>query len=533
MDLQQLINEREWRKCRGPENATIQEQLEAFQYFCENYWYIKHPELGRIKFELREAQIETIETWMTERYSVVLKARQIGFSTLSAAYSFWLVYFRPDRFVVMLSRTERESVKLLAKAKYGYRFLPQWMKERGPKQITDHQQKMTFDNESAIESLPSGSDPARGESVYLVIVDEWAFLPNPEEAWASIEPIADVGGRVIGLSTANGSGNFFHQLWVGSQTGTNQFKGIFFPWSAGDRDEDWYTIKSRNMQSWQLHQEYPRFPEEAFVKSGNPVFDIDLLDSFPTIDPMVGYLHVYSPKNYEFRQTDEGELSVWDVPRADSVYVVGADVAEGLSYGDYSSAHVIDATTGEVVAHWHGHLEPDLFGEVLADLGWWYNQALVGIESNNHGLTTLKAAQRIGYKNLYRQRRLGQRSPQATESMGWRTTTTTKPLAIDELVASIRDEGITIYCARTIAELRTYVRKDGGKMAGSPHDDRTMSLAIANQMLKYVWLPEYRGDVSVPKNSLLWWEQHLFSQVGEGKTPIGAHNIRPTTRIGL
>lgn len=92
MDLQALINEKEWRKCRGPENATLDEQVEAFVYFCENYWHIKHPERGRIKFEMREAQIETITVWMSERYSVVLKARQIGFSTLGAAYAFWLAF---------------------------------------------------------------------------------------------------------------------------------------------------------------------------------------------------------------------------------------------------------------------------------------------------------------------------------------------------------------------------------------------------------------------------------------------------------
>jgi hypothetical protein len=101
---------------------------------------------------------------------------------------------------------------------------------------------------------------------------------------------------------------------------------------------------------------------------------------------------------------------------------------------------------------------------------------------------------------------------------------------IDELAASIRDEAIQIYCARTVAELRTYVRKQNGKMGGSPHDDRVISLAIANQMLKYVWLPEYRGDVQVPKNSLLWWEQHMFSEVGDNRVPIGAHNVRSGTR---
>jgi len=529
MDLHELINEREWRKCRGPVNATNQEQLQAFVYFVENYWHIKHPEQGKILFKMREAQIETIECWINERYTIVLKARQIGFSTLAAAYAFWLTYFQSDRFVIMLSRTEREAMKLLQKSKYGYRFLPQWMKERGPKQLTEHQLKMVFDNESSIESLPSGSDPARGESVYLVIVDEWAFLPNPEEAWASIEPVADVGGRVIGLSTANGSGNFFHTLWVGSQTGANQFKGIFFPWSAGDRDEDWYESKSRNMQSWQLHQEYPRFPEEAFVKSGNPVFDIDMLDMIETVEPVIGYLHVYSDLNYEFRHSEEGELRVWEFPDPEGVYVIGADVAEGLKHGDYSSAHIINAVTGDVVAHWHGHIEPDLFGELCSELGWFYNKALVAIESNNHGLTALKAAQKNGYKNLYRQRRLSQRVPEQTEALGWRTTVTSKPLAIDELSAAIRDFGLNIFCDRTIAELRTYVRKQNGKTGGSPHDDRVMSLAIANQMLKYVWLPEYRTDTVVPANSFLWWEQQLFNDGGSDKTPIGAYNVRKTT----
>jgi hypothetical protein len=328
------------------------------------------------------------------------------------------------------------------------------MKERGPSITSDNQLKMTFANESSIESLPSGNDPARGESVYLVIVDEMAFLPNPEEAWASIEPIADVGGRVICLSTANGSGNFFHSMWVGSQTGTNLFKGIFWPWSAGDRDDEWYEAKQKTMPGWQLHQEYPRNPEEAFIKSGNPVFDIDALMEYEQVDPDRGYLHVYARRNVDYRKTPDGELAVWEEPSPEGIYVIGADVAEGLGHGDYSSAHVIEARSLTVVAHWHGHIEPDLFGEALAELGWWYNGGLLGVENNNHGLTTVKALQRYGYKNLYRTRRLQQRNPEATEIMGWRTTTATKPLAIDELAGSIRDGELTIMDQYTIGELK-------------------------------------------------------------------------------
>lgn len=525
MELQELLNEQEFRRCKGPADPSIDDLLEAFEYFCSNFWHIKHPEHGRIRFEMREAQLETIRAWMSNRYSVVLKARQIGFSTLAAAYAFWLAFFWPDRFIVMLSKTEREAAKLLAKAKYGNRYLPAWMKKRGPQLTSDNQLKLTFDNDSAIESLPSNNDPARGESVYLVIVDEWAFLPNQEEAWASIEPIADVGGRVIGLSTANGAGNFFHQLWVGANTGVNNFKPIFWPWSAGDRDDDWYEAKQRNMPAWQLHQEYPRNADEAFIMSGNPVFDVLKLSSLPTLEPTRGYLKFDRRKELEFIEYEQGEMSIWELPRTDGVYVIGADVAEGLGHGDFSTLHVIEAHSRRVAAHWHGHIDADRFGHLLAEVGWWYNGCLIGCENNNHGLTTLKSLQRYGYLNLYRTRRLQQRMATETEIMGWRTTVATKPLMIDELGGAIRDDAIVLEDGHTIAEMKTFVRDPNGKTHGSPHDDRVISLAIAVQMLKYVWLPEYKQEAPPPRFSLSWFEKFIqHEDLPFKRVPIGAYN---------
>ena len=128
MELNELVNEYNYRKCKGPDNASVEELAEAFQFFCANYVYIKHPNQGRIQFELREAQIETVKAWLGNRNTIVLKARQIGFSTLAATYAFWLTFFWADRFIVMLSKTEREAAKLLSKAKYILKFLPDWMK---------------------------------------------------------------------------------------------------------------------------------------------------------------------------------------------------------------------------------------------------------------------------------------------------------------------------------------------------------------------------------------------------------------------
>jgi hypothetical protein len=202
-------------------------------------------------------------------------------------------------------------------------------------------------------------------------------------------------------------------------------------------------------------------------------------------------------------ESSGGPLTIWRLPEFGTVYCIGADVAEGLARGDYSSAHVIDAKSGTIVAHWHGHVDPDKFGEeILYALGFFYNEALIGVESNNHGLTTLTSLNKANYANLYRQRRLNQRHAEQTEQLGWRTTTVSKPLAIDELSANLRDGVLDLRCEYTLAELKTFVRDDNGSTHGSPHDDRVMSLAIANQMLKYVWLPEYRPKTDPPFGSL-------------------------------
>ena len=511
----------------------------AFQAFCEDCWYIRHPAKGRVTFVMSEAQLETAESFIEHKHTVILKARQIGFSTLVAAYVFWYAFFYPDRSVVLLSRGEREAVELLAKAKYGYSQLPRWVKDRGPILTAKTRLMMPFTNNSTIESLPSGEDPARGKSVSLVVVDEMAFLKDPANAWASIEPITDVGGRSILLSTANGVGNIFHDIWQGSQTKSgvgSQYHGIFFPWSVAagvQRDDAWYEAKKNELAPWVLAQEYPDNAEEAFIKSGRPVFDLDTIRSLLEIPPTYGRLE-RSGGRVEFveepsrvGQVNTG-LRVWEHPDdAKGVYVIGADVAEGLDHGDYSAAYVIDARSREVVAGWHGHIDADLFGEVLVDLGLYYNNALIGCEVNNHGLTTIKAMQRLRYPNIWRQRKFrSKKDKRPTELFGWQTTSVTKPLAVDELGAALRDGTVHVYDGECHAELLTYVRDERGRTNGSPHDDRVMALAIAVQMLKFAFMNEFTVKPEPGVGTIGWLERLVYREEEERRRFIGAFSGR-------
>jgi hypothetical protein len=527
VSFDELLLEKKWRQCAPPWTAGPDALLEGFLFFTSNFWCIRHPERGKILLDCRDAQRETVETWLNSRYTVVLKARQIGFSTLIATYAFWLTFFYPDRAVVLISKTERESAKLLQKAKYGYRFLPEWMKFRGPMRTENTQAKLSWSNESGIESLPSASDPGRGESVFLVVVDEIGYLPNSDEAYAAIEPIADVGGRIIMLGTANGEGNLLHTLWTNSQQRGNRYKGIFFPWSAGDRDQAWYDAKKAELPPWQLAQEYPSNPDEAFLRSGNPVFDVDAVRAVVPTEPRArGYVWQPEDRPREF-VNDGGSLAVWEFPQKKAVYVIGADPSEGLAHGDYSCAQVIDATNRRVVAVFHGHVDADLFGsDILTQLGLWYNTALVGVESNNHGLTTLSALRDAGYRNIYRQHRHLQRFEPKTELLGWRTTFASKALAIDELGREIRDGGVELFDADTVAELRTFVREGNGRMHGSPFDDRTMALAIAVQMMQHAWLPEYRVDQEPGEGTMGYIEARMYGDGFRIGTPNGVNRMR-------
>ena len=519
----ELLIEKRYRRCKND-----------FFYFVETCWHIQHPEHGAMLFEPFDAQRRAFDVFQSERYVITLKARQIGWTTMVAAYTFWLAYFNSDRLIIFLSKGDREARNILRMVDYGEKRLPSWLRQRGAKRLNQNLKDILLSNGSAIESLPSGTDPARGRSCYLVIVDEWAFLDNPDEAWASIEPIADVGGRVIGLSTANGFGNFFQTLWTGSTTkeGTGSiFTPIFEPWGArDDRDDEWYAVKKATLPEWQLHQEYPRNPEEAFLKSGNPFFDVDKLVATQPVEPRRG--RISSLDGRRFIDEPGAPLRIFEMPQIGEMYVIGADVAEGLEFGDYSSADVISMKTGKQVAHYHGHVNVEDFATVLADLGHFYNRAYLGVEVNNHGLTVCKFLKEIErYPSIHYSHVQDEARDRKTRKIGWVTSRKTKPKMLDELAMELRNDGITVCCERTLYELKTFVRDEDAKLHGSPYDDSTMSLAIANQMRDH-GRSYHASQVQAPWGSLKWWEQQSHEKKAK-PAAIGASNRRQPAGAGL
>ena len=219
-------------------------------------------------------------------------------------------------------------------------------------------------------------------------------------------------------------------------------------------------------------------------------------------------------------------LTVWDEPTRWSGYALGVDTAEGLGHGDYSCIQVLDVKEGEQAAIWHGRIPPDELAYEVYNIGIWYGNALCCVESNNHGLTTITQLRHMGHPNLFRKRTLNRSTTKVSQEFGWKTTRTTKPLLIDDLGMALRAGELDIHDRYTIAELRTYVRNSKGSMGGSPHDDRVMALALANEMRQYAFMPEF-----APKVDDYWtvdWFARMIKPDEEPDLRIGGKTVRGT-----
>lgn len=471
--LEMLQQEVEWRKCAS-----------SVEYFCENFAYIEHsdPTKGAIKFKLRPEQRDVMETWSRGQDTISLKARQIGWSTSVCVFSLHrAIFFAPSR-ILMLSKKQDDARDLVDKCRFTYERLPEWMRERC-RRTNRSVDSMKFDNDSRIEGLPSKKDPARSKSASIIVLDEWAFYDDPENAWASIEPAMDVGGHCIALSTANGAGNFFHRFWKQAVAGVNGFKPLFYSWRVvPERDDEWYENKRMKMEPWALAQEYPNNPREAFIISGSPAFDVEALMATDHEEYQRGWLHEEADM-MKFTEARNGDVHILEHPRAHGTYVVGADVAAGRATGDFSCAQVLDVETGRQVARWHGHINVDQYADELYRLGTYYNSALMAPERNGVGGELVRILRSRGYTNIYREARRTRGRTDVEETYGWLTTAGSKYAIVMGLTEAIRDGSLAVTHEATLNELMSYRHTKKGTFEGDPNDDEVMAIGIAWQVL--------------------------------------------------
>lgn len=292
-----------------------------FPYFCANYVMIKDKDGNMIPFVLREYQLRLWKLIVALHAEgrpvriIVLKSRQLGFSTMFQAYLLWQTIFNPYSGSLTVAHDDKSSKNLFNKIEFAYEHLPRWLYDdleklkntavRGSKLAFGSDKRTGVELESQFHVDTAGNkNIGRSMTFQRVHLSEVAFWEDIEmKMYGLLQALGKRAGTEAFLeSTANGMGNYHHRLWERANSGESLWVPFFVGWTE-DPDcsmpcpegvhwtKDERELKARfkltNDQMWWrritiedecggdeelFRQEYPIEPDEAFIVSGNPYF---------------------------------------------------------------------------------------------------------------------------------------------------------------------------------------------------------------------------------------------------------------------
>lgn len=454
------------------------------------------------------------ERWHTEQRrferdrtgrDLVLKPRQVGFSTLELARDLWTATTH-EGVNVTVAVHERELAEQLFLV---VRTMLDELRTIGlaPRTRHDNRRELVFDDlHSAVRVVEAGATEAsaskkgRSGTIHRLHATElayWSAAQTTMTALLGCDP-----SEVVIESTANGAGGLFYDLVQEALGGRGGYRLHFFPWhkhrayrqpiAAGfdptPRDDWERAMRSSGCDDQQIAwwrtrvadpaiglekalQEWPIDPHSCFRASGRQYIAADALDRLARA--------VRAPLRVE--RMRGMELRVYRDPRPGAQYILSCDVAEGVGQ-DASGALAIERKTGEIDAVlWSDSVEAGDVGLALAALAARYNGALVAAERNNHGHATIRALEREAkYPHIY---------CHDDGRLGWITTPATRPPLFDELRMAIEAGAVWTPDAQVLAEARTIIRDDDGRprakgkgLPGGCRDDLFVAWGIGWQV---------------------------------------------------
>jgi hypothetical protein len=444
--------------------GETEDQVRAYrkdpEAFFKDHLKIRTKDGRLIPFTLNRPQRLLLEKWILPAMRsgrpiriYILKARQMGFSTLSEALVYWRTTLWPYSNGLVAAHSRGRSATIFNMFRV---YFTNMARDFRPAQKLSNRAEFYFanpdqDGEPGIEShivteTAENKDMGAGATWQIVHMSEFARYervnPHLLETWASLMPAIPDGPNtyVILETTAQGEG-FAKDFWYSD----NGYEKAFIPWVAepnyredsplihnelqededgpfGNELQEYYHVVAALKEWWgdevpdphteALHrlrwrrtriekdfnndvslfdQEYPITPEHAFRASGGAVFSVRALETLEE--------RAEAPREYKFvlgASPEEsfvpgirGGLRVYQPPLKGHQYIAGVDIAGGYKDGDFSTIVIIDRETMQTVAVYEDRLDPDTFSYLIDKLGRRYNEAFLCVESNNHGLLVI------------------------------------------------------------------------------------------------------------------------------------------------
>lgn len=584
------------------ERKTTAERLAAYQrdfpQFAAEVLKIQN-KAGRIQaFTLNRAQRRLWQLIEERRVAgkpvrlYILKARQLGFSTLTQGLAYWRTTLWPNANALVVSHALDSAEALFEKSKVFYSQAP---REFRPARKLSNRREMHFanpkpDGPPGLESrimVQTAENKHLGASftLHFVHLSEFAryeeiqqnvrlamatllqSVPDLPETWVILETTAQGYGYAKDVwDTENDFAKVFVS-WVADETYTSDTP--VDPADLSDVEDSefgneahalkyvlaelefWYPElkddpaelmqEALRRMTWRrqkiatgfggdinlFRQEYPLYAEEAFITSGASVFDgrkvHDVKQALyernedgklgPLVQPAARYR--FDRDLGRFYRADHGPLRVYEPPQKGVMYVIGADVAEGIKQGDYSAAQVLRVPDLKQVAVYRDQLDPDDFGRALYTLGMLYGWAYLVVETNGPGFATnLTLTKNLYYPNLYRREVFDKQLKTYTDKTGWQTNKTTKNVLVTDYRAVFAADLLRFHDPDTLDEMGYFVQHDDGTIGAvaGENDDLVIAMGLALQGAASRGLLRVRAAVERPEapdyrgpGSFEWW----------------------------
>ena len=482
-------------------------EQQAMQLLADPEWRLqnlykiktKDARLALFKFNKVQAYYRGIET---DR-DMILKARQLGFSTIKLIEKLDYAITHQNTATAIVAHKENKVQTLFEIVRLAYQHMPNHPAIK-PKVSYDNRNELYFPETNSKIYVAMDT---RSETVHNLHISEVAFISDAERKLLGILESVPKDGIISLESTANGTAGYFYEQW---ESGDSEFKKHFYNWTweigyqiptsqtieelnetyapyalryglikdVAKRFEltpaqfNWYLSKVMRLKDLVM-QEYPTTALEAFISSGRNVF-------------YIGDLQKQHPKQPIDRKYED--LLIWEKPLDGFKYVIGADTSEGEG-NDNAVLSVWNANTGEQVAEFSNPTtKPDMLAGLAMDVGHLYNNAMLIPEINSSGLVFVSKV-KGKYANLYMRETFDRRTKETKKSVGWRTTSVTKPLMVSDYEEAVREGSIAINSEDLLKEMKTFVRTDestksGYGADGSNKDDRVMAAMLALQGMK-------------------------------------------------
>ena len=464
-------------KCTDPVDGPL--------HFIKNFVYIQHPVKGRVLFDPFDYQIDLVNTYHGNRFSINMLGRQMGKTTCAAAYILWYAMFVPDSTILIAAHKYTGAQEIMQRIRYAYELCPDHIRAGS---TSYNKGSLEFENGSRIVSQTTTETTGRGMSISLLYCDEFAFVRPTiaTEFWTSISPTLSTGGKAIITSTPNSDEDQFALIWkqankcvdeFGNSTklGINGFRAFQANWQEHpDRDEQWKI------------EEIGRIGEERFRREHGCeflIYDETLINSTTLIE-----LSGIDPIERQ------GQVRWYKKPSKGHQYIVGLDPSLGTG-GDYAALEIVELPTMLQVGEWQHNKTPiqrqivilkeicDYLYEITGtDTDIYYS-----VENNTIGEASLIAIAEVGEENIHgtfltEPKKVGN---VRAYRRGFNTTHKAKLAACAKLKSLIETKRMHIASKNLISELKTFVATGNTfKAKIGETDDLVMSLLLVLRMIQ-------------------------------------------------